>query len=52
MNRGVLLAYLPADSELSLQPILITNLVIGRDKTAVCVVLVTIFSPLSGLIFS
>jgi len=51
MHRGVLLAYLLADPELSLQSILVTNTVIGRKKTAVYVVLVTIFSTLSGLIF-
>jgi hypothetical protein len=51
MHRGVLLAYLLADPELSLQSILITNSVIGRKKTAVYVVLVTIFSVLSGLLF-
>ena len=51
MHRGPLLAYLLADPELSLQSILITNSVIGRSKTAVYVVLVTIFSTLSGLLF-
>jgi hypothetical protein len=51
MHRGPLLAYLLADPELSLQSILITNSVIGRKKTAVYVILVTIFSTLSGLIF-
>ena len=51
MHRGPLLAYLLADPELSLQSILITNTVIGQRKTAVYVVLVTIFSTLSGLIF-
>jgi len=51
MHRGPLLAYLLADPELSLQSILITNAVIGKKKTAVYVVLVTIFSTLSGLIF-
>jgi hypothetical protein len=51
MHRGPLLAYLLADPELSLQSILITNSVIGRGKTAVYVVLVTIFSTLSGLLF-
>ncbi|MDY7080394.1 MAG: permease [Chloroflexota bacterium] len=51
MHRGPLLAYLLADPELSLQSILITNSVIGRKKTAVYVVLVTISSTLSGLIF-
>jgi hypothetical protein len=51
MHRGVLLAYLLADPELSIQSILITNSVIGRKKTAVYVVLVTIFSTLAGLLF-
>ena len=51
MHRGPLLAYLLADPELSLQSILITNSVIGKGKTAVYVVLVTIFSTASGLIF-
>ncbi|MBN1246390.1 MAG: permease [Anaerolineae bacterium] len=51
MQRGPLLAYLLADPELSLQSILITNGIIGRKKTVVYVVLVTIFSTLSGLIF-
>jgi hypothetical protein len=51
MQRGPLLAYLLADPELSLQSILITHSVIGKKKTAVYVVLVTIFSTLSGLIF-
>jgi hypothetical protein len=51
MHRGPLLAYLLADPELSLQSILITNTVISKKKTAVYVVLVTVFSTLSGLIF-
>jgi uncharacterized membrane protein YraQ (UPF0718 family) len=51
MHRGPLLAYLLADPELSLQSILITNSVVGRKKTVVYVVLVTIFSTLSGLVF-
>ena len=51
MHRGVLLAYLLADPELSLQSILITNSVIGKKKTVAYVVLVTISSTLSGLIF-
>jgi hypothetical protein len=51
MHRGPLLAYLLADPELSLQSILITNSVIGKKQTTVYVVLVTIFSTLSGLIF-
>jgi len=51
MHRGPLLAYLLADPELSLQSILITNTVIGKKKTAAYVVLVTIFSTASGLLF-
>jgi uncharacterized membrane protein YraQ (UPF0718 family) len=51
MHRGPLLAYLLADPELSVQSILITNSVVGRGKTAVYVLLVTIFSTLSGLLF-
>ncbi len=51
MHRGPLLAYLLADPELSLQSILITNSVIGKRKTALYVLLVTIFSTLAGLIF-
>jgi uncharacterized membrane protein YraQ (UPF0718 family) len=51
MHRGPLLAYLLADPELSLQSILITNSVIGKFKTALYVVLVTIFSTLAGLLF-
>jgi len=51
MQRGPLLAYLLADPELSVQSILITGSVIGRKKTAVYVLLVAIFSTLSGLIF-
>ncbi len=51
MHRGPLLAYLLADPELSLQSILITHTVIGKKKTAVYVILVAIFSTLSGLIF-
>ena len=51
MHRGPLLAYLLADPELSIQSILITNSVIGKRKTALYVLLVTVFSTLSGLIF-
>jgi uncharacterized membrane protein YraQ (UPF0718 family) len=51
MHRGPLLAYLLADPELSLQSILITNSVIGRGKTTAYVLLVTVFSTLSGLLF-
>jgi uncharacterized membrane protein YraQ (UPF0718 family) len=51
MHRGPLLAYLLADPELSLQSILITSSIIGRKKAIVYVVLVAVFSTLSGLIF-
>jgi len=51
MHRGPLLAYLLADPELSLQSILITNKVIGKKKTTLYVLLVSVFSTLSGLIF-
>jgi uncharacterized membrane protein YraQ (UPF0718 family) len=51
MHRGPLLAYLLADPELSLQSILITNTIIGKKKTAIYVILVTVFSTLAGLIF-
>lgn len=51
MQRGVLLAYLLADPELSLESIPITNSVIGRQKTAVYVALVTVSSTLAGLLF-
>jgi uncharacterized membrane protein YraQ (UPF0718 family) len=51
MQRGPLLAYLLADPELSIQSILITSSVIGKRKTAVYVVLVTVFSTLAGLLF-
>lgn len=51
MHRGVLLAYLLADPELSIQSILITSSVIGRKKTAAYVVLVAVSSTLAGLLF-
>ncbi|MDF1499649.1 MAG: permease [Anaerolineales bacterium] len=51
MHRGPLLAYLLADPELSLQSILVTGRILGRKKTAVYVVLVSIFSTLAGYIF-
>ena len=51
MHRGPLLAYLLADPELSLQSILVTNRILGSRKTAVYVILVTIFSTLAGYIF-
>lgn len=51
MQRGPLLAYLLADPELSLQSILITQKIIGKEKTWVYVGLVAVFSTLAGLIF-
>ena len=51
MHRGPLLAYLMADPELSLQSMLITATIIGRTKTWVYVVLVAIFSTISGFIY-
>lgn len=51
MHRGPLLAYLLADPGLSLQSILITNTIVGKNKTAVYVIFVTIFSTISGLLF-
>ncbi|MGD8604192.1 MAG: permease [Anaerolineales bacterium] len=51
MHRGPLLAYLLADPELSLQSILVTGRILGGKKTAVYVVLVSIFSTLAGYLF-
>lgn len=51
MARGPLLAYLLADPELSLQSILVLNGVMGKQKTAVYVSLVAIFSTLAGYLF-
>jgi uncharacterized membrane protein YraQ (UPF0718 family) len=51
MHRGPLLAYLLADPELSLQSILVTGRILGRDKTVTYVVLVTLFSTLAGYLF-
>lgn len=51
MHRGPLLAYLLADPELSLQSILVTGRILGRKKTAVYVVLVSVFSTLAGYLF-
>jgi uncharacterized membrane protein YraQ (UPF0718 family) len=51
MHRGPLLAYLLADPALSLQSILVTGRILGRNKTAVYVVLVSIFSTLAGYLF-
>lgn len=51
MHRGPLLAYLIADPALSLQSILVTGSILGRRRTAVYVILVSIFSTLAGYIF-
>jgi uncharacterized membrane protein YraQ (UPF0718 family) len=51
MHRGPLLAYLISDPELSIQSIMVTGKILGRKKTAVYVVLVSIFSTLAGYIF-
>lgn len=51
MHRGPLLAYLLADPELSIQSILVTGKILGRQKTAAYIALVTIFSTLAGYIF-
>ncbi len=51
MHKGPLLAYLMADPELSLQSILITAAIIGRLRTGTYVVLVAIFSALSGYLY-
>ncbi len=51
MSRGVLLAYLLADPELSIQSILVTRKFIGDKKNFVYVLLVMIFTVLAGLLF-
>jgi uncharacterized membrane protein YraQ (UPF0718 family) len=51
MHRGPLLAYLIADPELSLQSILVTGRILGRKKTSLYVLLVSIFSTLAGYLF-
>ncbi|MCD6475157.1 MAG: permease [Anaerolineaceae bacterium] len=51
MSRGPLLAYLLADPELSVQSILITSSVIGKKKTALYVILVSLFSTVAGYVF-
>jgi uncharacterized protein len=51
MARGPLLAYLLADPELSLQSILVLNGVMGRKKTGVYVLLVSVLSTLAGYLF-
>ena len=51
MSRGVLLAYLLADPELSIQSILVTRKFIGDKKNLVYVLLVVILAVLAGLLF-
>ncbi len=51
MHRGPLLAYLIADPALSVQSVLVTGRIMGRRKTAVYVLLVSIFSTLAGYLF-
>lgn len=51
MHRGPLLAYLLADPGLSLQSILVTGRIMGKQKTAVYVGLVSLFSTLAGYLF-
>jgi len=51
MHRGPLLAYLLADPELSAQSILVTSRIMGRQKTAVYVSLVAVFSTIAGYLF-
>jgi uncharacterized membrane protein YraQ (UPF0718 family) len=51
MSRGVLLAYLLADPELSIQSILVTRKFIGDKKNSVYILLVIIFTVIAGLLF-
>jgi uncharacterized membrane protein YraQ (UPF0718 family) len=51
MGRGPLLAYLLADPELSIQSILVTRKYLGDTRNTVYIILVTIFTTLSGLFF-
>ncbi len=51
MHRGPLLAYLLADPELSLQSILVTGKILGKEKSAAYVALVAVFSTLAGYLF-
>jgi uncharacterized membrane protein YraQ (UPF0718 family) len=51
MHRGPLLAYLIADPALSIQSVLVTGRIMGRKKTAVYVVLVSIFATIAGYLF-
>ncbi len=51
MSRGVLLAYLLADPELSIQSILVTRKFIGDKKNLVYILLVIVFTVIAGLLF-
>jgi len=51
MARGVLLAYLLADPELSIQSILVTRKFIGDKKNFIYLLLVIVFTVLAGLLF-
>ncbi|MCC6975740.1 MAG: permease [Anaerolineae bacterium] len=51
MHKGPLLAYLLADPELSLQSILVTGRIMGRQKTLTYVSLVAVFSTIAGYLF-
>ncbi|MHA1259828.1 MAG: permease [Candidatus Heimdallarchaeaceae archaeon] len=51
MSRGVLLAYLLADPELSIQSILVTRKYLGNKKNLIYVLLVIIFTVIAGLLF-
>lgn len=51
MHKGPLLAYLLADPELSLQSVLVTSKIMGRQKTVTYVSLVAVFSTLAGYLF-
>jgi len=51
MARGPLLAYLIADPALSLQSVLVTGKILGRQKTFVYVSLVIVFATISGYLF-
>ena len=51
MARGPLLAYLLADPELSIQSILVTRKYLGDKRNTFYVILVTIFTTISGLLF-
>ncbi|MFW9852388.1 MAG: permease, partial [Candidatus Thorarchaeota archaeon] len=51
MSRGVLLAYLLADPELSIQSILVTRKFLGDKKNLIYVLLVAVFTIIAGLLF-